>query len=117
VVLNGRHSSDTKERIARGVARYHAVRRESGRILPSDLVMIAQGNAPTRAALRPHVEDAAVELADLAVRRHRARAHAPALLPPPGESRATRQRIGRADTFLGRGLVSQSVRSCEKGLR
>jgi hypothetical protein len=65
--VSQRHDAETKERIARSVARYHAVRRESGRrILPSDLVMIAQGNAPTRAALRPHVADAAQELADLA---------------------------------------------------
>jgi hypothetical protein len=61
-----RLDTETKERIARSVARYHAVRRESERILPSDLVMIAQGNAPTRAALRPRVADAAQELADLA---------------------------------------------------
>jgi hypothetical protein len=64
-----RHDAETKER----VARYHAVRREAGRIIPSDLVMIAQGEAGTRVARRPHVADSAAELADLVVRRHRAR--------------------------------------------
>ena len=64
--MSQRHDAETKERIARGVARYHAVRRESGRILTSDLVMIAQGKAGTHAALRPHVAGAAQELAHLA---------------------------------------------------
>jgi hypothetical protein len=71
--VSQRHDADTKDRIARGVARYHAVRREAGRILPSDLVMISQVNAPTLAALRPHVADSVAELTDRAVRRHRAR--------------------------------------------
>jgi hypothetical protein len=73
VLTNGRHSSDTKARIAPGVARYHTVRRESGRILPSDLLSIGQGKAGTRAVLRSHVADSAAELAALAVRRRRAR--------------------------------------------
>jgi hypothetical protein len=75
-----RHDAETKERIARGVARYHAVRRKSGRILPSDLIAIALGKAGTRAALRPHVADSAAKLADVAVRCHRARGYSP--VPP-----------------------------------
>jgi len=51
--VSQRHDADTKERIARGVARYHAVRRESGRILPSDLLSIAQGKAGTRGPASP----------------------------------------------------------------
>jgi hypothetical protein len=42
------------------------VRRESGKVLPSDPLAIAQCRAGTRTALRPDVADAATKLADLA---------------------------------------------------
>jgi hypothetical protein len=48
------------------VTRYHALRKGSMKVLPSDLRALAEGRAGMKSSLRPHVADSVSELADLA---------------------------------------------------
>jgi hypothetical protein len=97
--VSQRRDAEAKERIAHGVARYHALRRGSLKVLPSDLLALAEGRAGTKASLRPHVADGTREVADLAntfggwdqisEQRRGSALGRPSTVGPPEEGRAT----------------------------
>lgn len=59
--MGRRHTAESRRRIARGLARFHAVRLARESYTPADIRALARPGGATRAEMRPLLEAAAIE--------------------------------------------------------